>query len=182
MRRGLMLVSCILMCACASAGTFGAARAQPATQTIGSRDLGGSIRVATSTAPDVTTLPYAIDQVWRALPAAFDSLSIPIAHSDPDTHVLGNDRFKIRQRLGKTSLSRFFDCGETQIGANADSYEVMLTVRMQLQAAGAASTKVATIVEALARPITFNQAYSRCQTRGALESRLIAQLRARLSL
>ena len=153
---------------------------RPATQTIGSADVGGTIRIASGSGPDVTTLPFALAQVWTALPLALDSLAIPIAKNDANAHIIGNESFKVRQRLGKTSLSRFLDCGQTQIGPNADSYDVMLTVLAQLQPASATSTTISTTVQAMAKSATFNQGYSQCSSKGELETRLLNMLKAQL--
>jgi hypothetical protein len=153
---------------------------RPATQTIGGPEVGGSIRIAPGSGPDVTTLPFPMAQIWTALPIALDSLTIPVTRVDPAQHVIGNESFKIRQRLGKATLSRYLDCGQTQIGPNADSYEVMLTVLVQLQSVGDASTKVSTTVQAMAKPITFNQGYSQCSTKGELETRLLNVVKAQL--
>ncbi|MEO7520189.1 MAG: hypothetical protein ABIW79_00095 [Gemmatimonas sp.] len=153
--------------------------ARPATQTIGS-EATGSIRIAPGSGPDVTTLPFPMAQVWTALPIALDSLSIPLSRVDPAQHVIGNDAFKIRQRLGKSNLSRYLDCGQAQIGPNADSYDVMLTVLVQLQSAGESTTKVSTSVQAAAKPVTYNQGYSQCSTKGELETRLLNIVKAQL--
>ena len=122
----------------------------------------------------------AIDQVWRVLPAAFDSLAIPVTQVDPLKRIIGNPGFKLRQRLGKVSLSRFIECGTTQIGPNADSYDVYLTVLLQLQPGPAGTTSVLTTFEALSRPVSFSQEYSRCSSRGSLETRLLDAVKAQL--
>ncbi len=153
--------------------------ARPATQTVGS-EASGAIRIAPGSGPDVATLPFAIAKVWTALPIAMDSLGIPVAQLDPATHVIGNSSFKIRQRLGKTNLSRYIDCGQAQIGPSADSYDVQLTVLMRLQSEGEASTRVSTTVTAMAKPILYNQGYSGCSTKGELETRLLNIVKAQL--
>ena len=134
----------------------------------------------TTTGPDVASLPFTIEQVWSALPMVMDSLNVPIAKVDPTQRVFGNESFKVRQRLGKTSLSRYFDCGATQIGPNADSYDVMMTVLVQLQPAGAAATTVSSTVQAMAKPVTFSQEYAPCSSKGELEARLLGFLKSQL--
>ena len=183
LRRALPLA--VSLCALALAGCATSPRSAepvgPATRTIGTPSSGGSISISTVTAgPDVATVPYALAQVWSALPMVMDSLKVPIAKVDPTQHVFGNESFKVRQRLGKTSLSRYFDCGNTQIGPNADSYDVLMTVLVQLQPAGAAATTVSTTVQAMAKPVTFNQEYAQCSSKGELETRLLGFLKAQL--
>ena len=43
------------------------------------------------------------------------------------------------------------------------------------------SLKVSTSVEAQARPATYNQGYSRCTSKGGIETRIAELTRARLS-
>lgn len=178
MTRALLVIAAAT--ACASSSTVGGA-ARPVSQdiTIGGSGGGDRFTITRSTAPNVNGLPFAPDRVWKALPAAFDSVAVPIATLDAPSKTIGNEGFKIRQRLGTVALSRYFDCGTTQIGPNADSYDVFLTVLIQVQAAGAGS-RLVTSVEASARPITFSQAYSRCTSRGTLEARLLDAIKAQL--
>ena len=72
--------------------------------------------------------------IWRALPAVFDSLEVPVSRIDPVEHVFGNEGVRIRKRIGGEAISRYFDCGTTQIGPNADSYDVMLILLTTLRA------------------------------------------------
>ena len=80
---------------------------------------------------------------------------------------------KVRVRLGRTPLSRYLECGGTQIGSNADSYEVRLTVLAQVRAVASGGSSLATTFDAAAKPITFSQDYSRCSSKGLFESRLV---------
>ena len=176
-----LAVSAALLSGACATSPRAAVTTGPATQTIGSAATGGTVRIsAKNDGPDVSTLPYAMARVWSALPVALDSLKVPIARVDPTANVIGNDSFKIRQRLGKTALSRYLDCGAAQIGPNADSYDVMLTVLAQLESTGAASTRLSTTVQAMAKPVTFNQGYSQCRSKGELEARLVSLLKAEL--
>jgi hypothetical protein len=175
----------VALVACASTGTSSTSSGSPGVAqsvTVQGATGVGSVRVSTSNDAHVTSVPFPVPDVWRALLAAYDSLGIPITSVNEKTHVVANEGFKLRQRLGKTSLSRYLDCGATQIGANADSYDVhfAITSRVVEGAPGAAS--ISTTVEAAAKPITFAQDYSRCITRGTLETRLVDLVKAQLRL
>ena len=182
MRAFVMGVSFVALGACASSGsTSAAAPARPDVQTVrGGSAIAGSLTVTSNTSAAVTSLAVPLDRVWKVLPAAFDSLGIPLGTLDPNRHLIGYEGFKVRQRLGKTALSRYLDCGTTQVGANADSYEVVLTVLTQLQPGASGTTSLATTVEANARPIAFSQAPSRCTSTTVLESRLLDAVKAQL--
>ena len=164
--------------ACASTPSTQRAEA-PQTVRGGDASL-GNLRIAPSSGTDVMQLPYTVEQIWAVLPAAFDSVSVPVAIVDPDKHLYGNQGFKLRQRLGKTTLSRLFDCGETQIGPNADSYEVFLIVLAQVTPGSSGSSSLTTTVEASAKSIAMAQGYSKCTSKGVLESRLINLIQTQL--
>ncbi|MBU6365727.1 MAG: hypothetical protein KJT01_05910 [Gemmatimonadetes bacterium] len=146
-------------------------------------DIGGaSLVMSTESSADVVTVQAPIARVWDVLRAAYDSVGVGIGTLDPRTYTIGNLGYKVRQRLGRTPLSRYLDCGgSTQVGPNADSYDVILGVTSTLRPAGAAATQMTTTVDAQARPATFNQSWSRCTSRGTLEKRLADLVRAQLA-
>lgn len=182
MRRSLVSLSLgvgsfALLAACASSSS---PSARPATQTVGSADV-GSMTIAASSTADVSKLPYTVDAVWRVLPSVFDSVGIPLTTIDQARKEIGNPGFKIRTRLGKAPLSRYLDCGNTQIGPNADSYDVFMNVMTRVSADGPNGAVLSTLVDAQARPVTFNQAYSRCSSKGGIEIRIADLVKARLA-
>jgi hypothetical protein len=163
---------------CASSGSSSAP--PPAQQTVMAMG-GGNLRVSAADGSNVHTIPFAVDRVWRALPAVYDSLGIPVASLDPVKRTMGNEGFKLRGRLKSVPLSRYVDCGNsTQIGPNADSYEVVLTMLAEVRPAESGAATVTVTFQALARPANFAQEYSQCSSKGVLETRLIDLLKARL--
>ena len=149
-------------------------------RTIEVQGVAGKLATRSSSSAITSSVTVPLEQVWRMLPALFDSLGVPVALIEPAKHLIGNEGFKLRQRLGKVTLSRYMDCGTTQIGPNADSYDVYLTVLVQLQPGANGTTSIATSFESLARPIAFAQEYSRCSTKGLFETRLVALVKAQL--
>ena len=128
----------------------------------------------------MVTIPHDAEMVFRVLPSLFDSLGVPVNTIDPARKLIGNSGFKIRQRLGKAVLSTLIDCGNTQIGPNADSYDVYMIITTSVSPAGTGSSRLSTLVEAQAKPITYNQGYNRCTTKGTLEQRLADLVTRRL--
>ncbi|MEP6763545.1 MAG: hypothetical protein ABJB66_04495 [Gemmatimonadaceae bacterium] len=181
MRTALMPLLLFTVACASSSGGSAATSTKPATQTISGAGI-GSLTVRSTTEADLARLPYAPDAVWRVLPSIFDSLGIPVTELNQTSRQIGNTGYKIRQRLGKVSLSRYLDCGSSQIGPNADSYDVFLTVLTTVAPAGdAASTALSTVVDAQSRPATYNQAYSHCSSKGGIEKRITDLVAARLS-
>ncbi len=181
--RSIALLSLITLAACASGGTTSSGTGAPqTTRVMGGGGLsGGSIRMNATDAASVTTVGFPLDVVWRALPAAYDSLKIPLTTLDAKAHRLGNEGMKIRQRLGTVSLSKYIDCGQAQIGPSADSYDVYLNVTTTVTARSGAETAISTIVESAAKPLNFGQDYTRCTSKGTIENAISAIVAAKLS-
>lgn len=165
-------LSLVALAACSSAATT-ADPSAPRVQTIRAEGMGGSLKIVGGvTDASSTPLNVAADDAFQVMPLVYDSLSIPKTWLEPKQFMISSQGFKVRARLGKTSLSRYIDCGSTQIGANADSYDVYMTVTSKLAANGKDGSVLSTTVEASAKPLSFNQAYQHCSSRGELERRI----------
>jgi hypothetical protein len=123
-------------------------------------------------------VPASLAKVWAALPAAYDTLGIPILTSEPTVHAVANPGVKAHREFNHTALSRLIDCGETQIGPNADTYDVQLGFRTTLKEQGD-STLVTTVLDASARS-PYAQGYARCTSKGILETRIADAIRKRV--
>lgn len=178
-------VATLLGCASARSTPSSGAAAAPGAPVPQRRQVqvaGAALVMSTEASRDVAQLAAPLARSWDALRAAYDSVGVAVGTLDPRTHTIGNLGYKVRQRLGRAPLSRYLDCGgSTQVGPNADSYDVMLRVTSTLTPAGAEATTLTTTVEAEARPATFNQSWMRCTSKGALEKRLTDLVRAQLA-
>jgi hypothetical protein len=175
--RSLVVLSFALMTACASAP---AGTASPDRETV--RVSGaGNLRTTAMDQTSDTKISFPVGKVWHALPAAYEQLGIPITQADDPTHTIANGGLKTRRILGQTSLSRYIDCGTTQIGENADSYDVYLTVTTRIDEEPTSGLSILrTTFEAMARPIAFSRDYARCSSKGELEKRIAAAVNAQL--
>jgi hypothetical protein len=174
--RGLAVLSVVAVTACASAGPS----LTPVAQQTMSVEGAGSLQINSSTDDVSKAVPYSRDAVWAIMPTIYDSLGIPIETIDSKDYIIGNKGFKTRQRLGKTPLSRLIDCGQTQVGPNADSYDVYMTVLTALSPGTNGSTVLTTSFQAQAKPVIVSQAYQACTDRGELTSRIIEAVRTKL--
>lgn len=138
-----------------------------------------ALRVTPSYDLAVDTIYAGVDKIWAALPFVYTALSIPLTTADTQTLRFGNEGMKIRRRLGETSLIKLLDCGRTQIGQNADSYDIVMSVVTTLRRHDANTTVVATAIEATGRPPQFSGSETRCRTKGELERQIALALRAR---
>ena len=129
--RVLAVLSLIALSACASSG---GSSSRP-DETVRINGAGSSnLTLTSNTYAHVSKISAPVSKVWLAMPGAFEALSIPISTVDTIGHVIANDGLKLRRQLGKTPLGRYIDCGNTQIGENADSYDVHLTISVKLKA------------------------------------------------
>lgn len=143
-----------------------------------SMSMGGG---AAAAGPTSHVVDAAADRVFRILPAVFDSIGAPITRIDPAAKVIGNEGFKTRVRLGKTAFSRYIDCGQAQIGPNADSYEIYMVLLVQVKPGATATTSsLVTTFQTSARPLTFSQGYSACSSKGSLEARIVELVKGQL--
>lgn len=169
--RTMHLLSIAALSACASSTVNTGAREAETVRIAGGQ--GGELRLTSNTQASVTRIAFPMGKVWHALPAAFEKLGIPITSVDTATRTISNGGLKTRRVLGSAPLGRFIDCGSTQIGDNADTYDVYLTVVSQVEEDKTTGLAVLrTTFESMARPISFSREYSRCSSRGELEKRM----------
>lgn len=175
------LIPLAALAACSSSSNV--AQSAPVPETV--RVVGGgAANIALGmnpTAADAhsTTLSATVADVWRVLPAAYDALGIPLSVVDSTTHLIGNSGFNLRRRLGSIPLVRLIDCGTTQGGPSAETYDIHMSVVTQVKP-GDGGTIIGTTVEPMGRPAAFSGEYIRCSSTGVLESRLADAVRARL--
>lgn len=167
----------LLLAACSSSGPGEALPGR--SQTAAIRDASGSaLRINPGDGAATASVSFPIDAVWRALPAVFDTLGIPVNTVDPALKAFGNSGFKLTKRLGKTALSQYIDCGQTQAFPSADTYEIYLVAMVQLAPSEPGATTVATSVQASGKPLTVRGDFTRCSSKGVLEQRIVERLRA----
>jgi hypothetical protein len=181
----LRFVAVLTIAGCGATATTATPPPPPTTVRVvgGVGGQGATTAVTTSASdlPTAVTYSFAVDRVWRTLPEVFDSLGIPVAHLDHNSRVIGNKDLKIRGRLGRVPLRRYLDCGSTQGGPNADTYDVWMSVLGWAQPKDARTTELALQLEAMARPVTFAGDYFKCSTTRELEKALNAILARRLA-
>jgi hypothetical protein len=161
-----------LTSALACAGSTPTPGATPVEQRVVIPNTPGSLTVSPTSGLSTHEFPASVDRVWKIMPAVFDSIAVPVAVLDVQTHTIGNGGFKLRGKLGKVGLGRYIDCGTTQIGPNAESYDITLTLTTTLTATGGGATAMTIDLEASARPLAFAQEPFRCETKGNLERRV----------
>jgi hypothetical protein len=141
---------------------------------------GGFLRLRGSDGAQLTTVEAPMDKVWRVLPGVYDSLGIKLTDLNPKTHLLGNSGMKAHKTLGSVGLGKYIDCGNTQGFPSAESYDITMSVRTQIDSAAGGGTTMGTLVEASGRPMAFAGEAVRCSTTGELERRIAGAVKAQL--
>ena len=111
---------------------------------------------------------------WIGLPGVYEALEIPVAHVDPSSRTLGNQRHQARRRLGGEPMSTYFNCGSTLSGPIATEYEMRISVISQIMPAeNPAEAAIVTRVQAAARSRDGSSATDvPCASSGRLEQRI----------
>jgi hypothetical protein len=177
----IVLVCLLALSACSNQRLDTGATRPESVRIVSGAGEATSISTTASHRPSTITMPLTADQVWRALPVAYQRLEIPVADLQTATRVIGNSNLRLRRRFAGANLNQFIDCGSTQSGANADSYEVQLSILTQVQPRDDGRSTLTTTVEAMARPVNFAGAFSRCFSRGTLERRIAELVEAESS-
>jgi hypothetical protein len=182
MRVAAALLSVVAAAGCASSSSIERAPVPETVRVVGGASS-GAIAVGMNSSPAEvrsTALAASVADVWRVLPAAYEALGIPISVLDSTTRSVGNSGFNVRRRLGTVPLVRLIDCGTTQGGPSAESYDIRMTLTTRVRPDDAGAS-IATTVEALGKPVAFSGEYVRCSSTGALESRIADAVRSRLA-
>jgi hypothetical protein len=176
--RPILLLSLATLSGCATHTPSAGAGVSPETvRIVGPSGTTTLSRMVGAGAPAaVTAVAAPLDSAWRALPSVYASLEIPLTTLDAAQHLLGNEGMRVRRTLAGESLTRYLDCGATQGGPNAETYEVTMAVLTQLQPGAADSTIVATAVQASARSPSFSGEDVACTSTRRLEARIAALL------
>jgi len=177
--RGIVAIALVVLSACASSGSAGSGGAEQSVHIAGMNNSRG-LRVTTGTeGPRIDVVPLPIERVWGALPAVYDSLQVPVTDRDEAEHRIGNRSVRARGRLGGVLLSRYFNCGSTQGGPNAETYQLQISMLTFAKEQGTGATALATTLQATARPVTLSGEAVQCSSTGALETRIRNMVLAR---
>jgi hypothetical protein len=172
--RGIVAIALVGLSACASSGSSaGSGGAEQSVHIAGMNNSRG-LRVTTGAAegPRIDVVPHSIERIWGTLPAVYDSLQIPVTDRNEEEHRIGNQSLRARGRLGGVLLSRYFNCGNSQGGPNAETYQLQISVLTFAKAQAPGATALATTLQATARPVTLSGEAVQCSSTGALESRI----------
>ena len=178
--RGIVAIALVGLSACASSGSTGSGGTEQSVHIAGMNNSRGlRVNTGATEGPRIEVVTSSVDRVWAVLPAVYDSLQIPVTDRDEGEHRIGNQGLRARGRLGGVPLTRYFNCGNSQGGPNAETYQLHISVLTWAKAQGPGTTAMATTLQATARPVTLSGEAVQCASSGALENRILAMVRER---
>lgn len=185
-RRTLLCGSVVLLGACGSTGGSTGTAPIPVTvsaqgATLASGMAGVTMMVGGTGQKAVVGATR--DAIWAKLPAAYESIGIPLSVKDEAAYRVGNDQFKVRRVLNGVQMRSIVDCGSDLNGEKAESYEIKLTLETMVETTSTPdSSAVTTTLTAFGRSPTFNNGDVPCGTKGELEKRILRYVRTQLGL
>ncbi len=113
------------------------------------------------------------DQVWAVLPVVYAELGIPLSMNNSANKTLGNTGWRTRRAIAKVPMQRYLECGSSGTIANAETYNINMSIVTSVRANSSGGSVVATAITATGRnPVTSNSNEVRCVSNGDLEIRI----------
>lgn len=131
------------------------------------------INMVSTTEVNSTLINAPVDKAWAALQSAYATLGIPVTELNQQQRTIGNPTYRIRRRIGDVPTMRALDCGGDSGMPNAETYQLLLTVKSRIIANEAGGSVVQTTLEGTGRNATTSASSDvRCSSMGALEKRI----------
>ena len=123
-------------------------------------------------------IPADADDAWPALLKVYEELKIPAREVNQTTKTVRNLRFVVSRRIGGVRLSRFFDCGRSATGPNANSHRLELEIASRVVSLGQGQSRIDTEITGTGQNMegTSNSRVL-CTSNHQLELRIAARVR-----
>ena len=119
-----------------------------------------------------------MDATWTALNLAYSDLKIPINTLVDAQHIVGNDSFKVRRRVGSLLMQQVLDCGNAQGIPNAETYDIQMSIISTLTPNPKGGVNLLTRIDATGRSPNFSRENPViCHSSGALEKQIAELVR-----
>jgi hypothetical protein len=135
------------------------------------------VSVTSETGETRSTLDFPAANVWKAVPIAYATMSIPTEGQD-NAHRLFAGSVDARRTFNGNAVSLYVDCGSGLAGPNADAYGVRIRLQTQIDSLSASTSSVRTRVDATGT--STGGAVVRCSSTGALERQLANRIKLEL--
>lgn len=183
----VLLAAVVTAAGCASGSSGGTAAAPnvttaPVTQRI-VMPAGSTLNINTVdvNAGHSQVIIGSMDAAWTALNVVYSDLKIPITTLVDAQHLLGNESFKVRRRVGEIPMQQILDCGNAQGIPNAETYDILMTVSSYLAPNPKGGLNLVTRIDATGRSPNFARENAvACHSTGTLEKDIAERVRKKL--
>jgi hypothetical protein len=174
----------VVGCASTSAsksGDFGGSSVQTAVLQNMQGGARGINMVATTDVNSVL-INAPVEKAWVALQEAYTTLGIPVTELNQQSRLIGNNAYRVRRRIGDVPTMRALDCGGDSGMPNAETYQLLLTVKSRIIPNDAGGSVVQTTLEGTGKNATTAASSDvRCSSMGALEKRIADLVKAKVA-
>lgn len=168
--------------ACASSGSSTAAAPAttivPVTQRIVSTTTALNINTVAVNAGQSSAIVAPMEAAWTALNVVYNELKIPITTLVDAQHVIGNETFKTRRRIGPLPMQSILDCGNAQGIPNAETYDIQMSIMSYLTPNPKGGLTLVTRIDATGKSPNFSRDNAViCVSSGTLEKAMAEMVR-----
>jgi hypothetical protein len=140
------------------------------------------INMVSTTEVNSVLINAPVENAWKALQEVYTTLAIPVAELNQQTRTIGNSAYRVRRRIGDVPTMRALDCGGDSGMPNAETYQLLLTVKSRIIPNDAGGSVVQTTLEGTGRNATTSAGSDvRCSSMGALEKRIADLVKAKVA-
>jgi hypothetical protein len=140
------------------------------------------INLVSTTEVNSSLVAASVDAAWAALQSAYTTLGIPVTELNAAQRTIGNPAYRVRRRIGDVPTMRALDCGGDSGMPNAETYQLLLSVKSRIIPSDAGGSVVQTTLDGTGRNATTAASSDvRCSSMGALEKRIADLVKARVA-
>lgn len=123
----------------------------------------------------------AMDEAWTALNVVYSDIKIPVTTLVDAQHLIGNESYKVRRRIGTIPMQQILDCGNAQGIPNAETYDILMTISSFLTPNPKGGLSLITRIDATGRSPNFARENAvACHSSGTLEKDIAERVRKKL--
>ena len=179
-----VLLAGVSGCASTSAsktGDFGGSSVQTAVIQ-NAQGAARGLNMVSTTEVNSALINAPVEKAWAALQEVYATLNIPVTDVNQQARTIGNSAYRVRRRIGDVPTMRALDCGGDSGMPNAETYQLLLTVKSRIIPSDAGGSVVQTTLEGTGKNATTAASSDvRCSSMGALEKRIADLVKAKVA-
>ena len=167
--------------AASTTGDFGGSSVQTAVIQ-NAQGAARGLNMVSTTEVNSALINAPVEKAWVALQEVYTTLNIPVTDLNQQSRTIGNNAYRVRRRIGDVPTMRALDCGGDSGMPNAETYQLLLTVKSRIIPSDAGGSVVQTTLEGTGKnPTTAASSDVRCSSMGTLEKRIADLVKAKVA-